>query len=259
MDAFLATAGTEFDPSFIKLHVGTDDLGELLEFTWDRGDLSPLVDAGLKPLWRNKLYRAILEERATRSNCDAISNFSTGIPTSASLRDHTEVPLSETQDDSSSVSQVSEAPTSQVASLVGVCANVDPEKDSNDLSAAPCSSQTSAGFCSICGEYGHKISECKADSSKDVADFPALGVAGKRRVVPQAQVSVNQLDERERRQAARKEAVEAQERVERDRRNKAAEAQERAVRDRQMQAAQQKTLSSGSSRSTKSPGSSRWS
>merc|ERR1711971_1073799 len=68
MDDFLATVGSELDPLFVKLHVGTSDLNELLEFTWERDDLSPLVDAGLKPLLRNKLYRAILEERAERAN-----------------------------------------------------------------------------------------------------------------------------------------------------------------------------------------------
>jgi len=244
MDAFLAKVGSEFDSSFVKLHVGTDDLDELVEFTWERSDLSPLVDVGLKPLLRNKLFKSILEERAARSKCvgvaaDMSSHSSTGMPSSASLRDDdSEVPLSEVQDDASSLSQVCEASILQVATVADGCTSVDA---GNDSSATPRSSQTVVstssfdGFCTVCGEYGHKISECKVDSSTYIADFPALGVAGKSSVVPQAQVSINGFDERKRRQVAQKEAAEAQKRAEKDRQNKVAEAQASIVRDRHIQ------------------------
>jgi hypothetical protein len=122
MDAFLAKVGSEFDSSFIKLHVGTDDLDELVELTWERSDLSPLVDAGLKPLLRNKLYRAISEERAARSKCVAAtvetsSTCSTGMLGLASLCDeNSEVPLSEIQDDASPslCDENSEVPLSEI-------------------------------------------------------------------------------------------------------------------------------------------------
>jgi len=168
---------------------------------------------------------------------DKSSRSSTGTPSTAS-DDNTEEPLSEIRDDVSSLSQVSEAPTFQVASIADAQTSMDP---GNDSTATPRSSQTSVpvasfdGFCTLCGEYGHRTIECKASSSKDNANFPALGAAGKRPVVPQAQVSVNQLDERERRQAARKASAEAQERVEKDRQNKVAEARAKVVRDRQIQ------------------------
>jgi len=85
---FLAGLGPEFDPAFdpafVEFHVGTGDLNELLELTWERNDLSPLVDAGLKPLFRNKLYRAILEENTRREKCNLQLSASTATPSSAS-------------------------------------------------------------------------------------------------------------------------------------------------------------------------------
>merc|ERR1719329_1283478 len=103
------------------------------------------------------------------------------MPSSSSPQDESsEVPLSEIQDDVPSLSQTCEAPNLQDASTVDVCSSVD---RGNDSSAPQCSDETSVpthsfeGFCSICGKYGHNISECKAYSSKGVADFPALGVA----------------------------------------------------------------------------------
>jgi len=275
MDVFLEQVGTKINSSFVKLHVGTDDLDELLEFTWERSDLSPLVDAGVKPLLRNKLYRGILEERTARSKCvgaadDMSCNSSTGMPSSASVHDEgSEVVGSEVQNDDSSLSQTSEAPNAQVASLADASTNADSEKDSSAStlrmqmlgsaqaskhlakaalladtstnmdpgsdSSAPRSSKTSMptssskGFCTICGEYGHRISECKGNSSNGAADFPSLGIAGKRSVVPQAQVSVNQFDERQRRQVAQKAAAVAQESLKRDIQNKAAESRAAAT------------------------------
>jgi len=276
MDVFLEEVGIKINSSFLKLHVGTDDLDDLLEFTWERSDLSPLVDAGVKPLLRNKLYRGILEERTARSKCvgaadDMSCNSSTGMPSSASVHDEgSEVVGSEVQNDDSSLSQTSEAPNAQVASLADASTNADSEKDSSAStlrmqmlgsaqarkapiakaalladtstnmdpgsdSSAPRSSKTSMptssskGFCTICGEYGHRISECKGNSSNGAADFPSLGIAGKRSVVPQAQVSVNQFDERQRRQVAQKAAAVAQESLKRDIQNKAAESRAAAT------------------------------
>lgn len=133
----------------------------------------------------------------------------------------------EIQDDVSSWSQTCEAPNLQDASFVDVCSIVD---KGNDSSAPQCSDEKDdvpthsfEGLCSICGKYGHNNSECKADSSKGVADFPALGVAGKRPLVPWGFKTYPQ-------------AAEAQKRAERDRRNKAAEAPKRAERDRRNKA-----------------------
>lgn len=184
MDNFLTTVGSEFDPAFIKLHVGTDDLDELIELTWDKSDLQPLVDAGLKPILRNKLFRAILEERAARSSTVAPnddsklpmqvdsepSNLSTGTPSSESLLEieNKEVSLSEIHDDGSSWSEVSQETSTHAAQ--DECTKVDPTVESN---TEPSSCQEA-------------VPDQEDSGNIHLADFPLLGVAGKRPEVPQA-------------------------------------------------------------------------
>jgi len=221
MEEFLATVGSEFDASFVKLHVGTDDLDELLEFTWERSDLSPLVDAGLKPLLRNKLYRAILEERAARANRPATIDASisrTGTPNSEISVENTEASLSEIHNDTSSLSGTSLASTSQVESNLDVRIAADPNDDSSTTPRGSQDMVPDNGF------EGHRGSESRAESGVvDVADFPPLGLAGNRPIVPQAKHTViaagteealaYSVDVRERRRAARKEAGDAQDKA----------------------------------------------
>jgi len=218
MEEFLATVGSEFDVSFVKLHVGTDDLDELLEFTWERSDLSPLVDAGLKPLLRNKLYRAILEEKSARANRPARTDASiseTGTPNSELLGENTEASLSDTRNDISSLSEASRASIAQVEPNSDVRIAVDPNDDS---STTPRCSQDMAPDNDFEGYKGSASPE--ESGAVDVADFPPLGLAGSRPIVPQAkhtaivagtgEVLAYPVNERERRRAARKDAGDAQ-------------------------------------------------
>merc|ERR1711865_37593 len=124
-----------------------------------------------------------------------------------------------------------QASKAKAALLADTSTNMDPGSDSSAPRSSKTSMPTSSskGFCTICGEYGHRISECKGNSSNGAADFPSLGIAGKRAVVPQAQVSVNQFDERQRRQVAQKAAAVAQESLKRDIQNKAAESRAAAT------------------------------
>jgi len=175
MDDFLRRVGSEFDPAFIKLHVGTDDLDELVEFTYDRGDLSPLVDAGLKPLLRNKLYRAIVEEQVARAS------RSTAVETE--INSDTEI-----HSDAASLSETSGASALQDVSNLGVCSNVGP---ANDDQLKPRSSQVAEpergfqGNCGICGQSGHQNRACpNSVLVVDDADFPPLGVTGPIRLRP---------------------------------------------------------------------------
>lgn len=177
MDVFLRKVGSEFDPAFVKLHVGTDDLDELVEFTYDRNDLSPLVDAGLKPLLRNKLYRAIVEEQMARANRSAA--IDTEIDTDTDTEIHS---------DAASLSEASLASTSQVVSNFDVRSAVDP---GNDNATTPRGSQAmvpESGFqgnCCLCGQFGHKTNECpNAVLVVDDAVFPPLGSKGPRRPRP---------------------------------------------------------------------------
>jgi hypothetical protein len=175
MDDFLRRIGSEFDPAFIKLHVGTDDLDELVEFTHDRGDLSPLVDAGLKPLLRNKLYRAIVEEQVARAS------RSTAIDTE--INSDTEI-----HSDVASLSETSVASALQEVSNLGVCSNVG---SANDYQLKPRSSpvaEPECGFqgnCCVCGQSGHNNRACpNSVLVVDDADFPPLGVKGPFRLRP---------------------------------------------------------------------------
>merc|ERR1712127_383986 len=125
----------------------------------------------------------------------------------------------------------SKAPVAKAASLADTSTTVDPGSDSSAPRSSKTSMPTSSfkGFCTICGENGHRISECKRNSSNGTADFPSLGVAGQRSVVPQAQVSVNQFDERQRRQVAQTVAAEAEKTLRRDIQNKAVESRAAAT------------------------------
>merc|ERR1712127_896581 len=131
----------------------------------------------------------------------------------------------------------SKARVAKAASLADTSTTVDPGSDSS----APRSSKTSmptSSFkvpCTMCGDRTSqgrrngrpRISECKICNG--AADFPSLGVAGQRSVVPQAQVSVNQFDERQRRQVAQTVAAEAEKTLKRDIQNKADESRAAAT------------------------------
>merc|ERR1712107_406728 len=63
LQAFLARVGPGFDALFIAEHTGVSNYDDLITYTETREDLNPLVEAGMTPLQRNKLFRAILKER----------------------------------------------------------------------------------------------------------------------------------------------------------------------------------------------------
>lgn len=63
LQSFLLSVGPEFDIAFVTQHSGADNYEDLIEYTLSREDLNPMVDAGMKPLQRNKLFRAIEKER----------------------------------------------------------------------------------------------------------------------------------------------------------------------------------------------------
>merc|ERR1719223_2654559 len=246
---FLVKVGPEFDPSFVKLHVGTNDVDELLEFIWERADLSPLVDAGLKPLLRNKLYRAILEERAARGSRATTTDVGkvmqpalekpVSVPamaTSASMCE-IETTVASFPDDASSASLASQPSVLLEVPQLNVCTSVKPHDGS---STTP-------------------VSSPRALLGLDAADFPALGSAGTTPVVPQAkhtsiakgtaQALPYHDDDREHRRKERMEIGEAKERAERARqvqevtrqRVQAIEAHKEAERARQTrEAAQQR-------------------
>lgn len=64
--SFLAGVGPEFDSDFVKKHSGAADYEDLITLTYTSADLDPLVEAGMKPLHRNKLFRAIKRVQASR-------------------------------------------------------------------------------------------------------------------------------------------------------------------------------------------------
>jgi len=66
--AFLAELGPQFDCVFVARSLGTHSLEEILERFTELGDFESLVVAGMKPLLRNKLYRAIALERQRRAS-----------------------------------------------------------------------------------------------------------------------------------------------------------------------------------------------
>merc|ERR1712127_603356 len=130
-----------------------------------------------------------------------------------------------------------QANKAKAAVLADTSTKVDPGSDSS----APRSSKTSMPTpsfkvpCTMCGNRTSqgrrnvrpRISECKICNG--AADFPSLGVAGQRSVVPLAQVSVNQFDERQRRQVAQTVAAEAEKTLKRDIQNKADESRAAAT------------------------------
>lgn len=61
--SFLASVGPEFDAVFVEKHTGASKYEDLITFIETKEDLEPLVEAGMTPLQRNKLFRAILKER----------------------------------------------------------------------------------------------------------------------------------------------------------------------------------------------------
>jgi len=63
---FLAVVGPEFDAAFISEHIGSENLDDIIELTVDEADLQPLIEHGMKPLHRNKLWSAIAKEREVR-------------------------------------------------------------------------------------------------------------------------------------------------------------------------------------------------
>jgi hypothetical protein len=64
---FLAKIGPEFNSAFLAHNLGTNDLDEIIMKFTDLNDLDVLVVAGMKPLFRNKLYRQLTLERKRRA------------------------------------------------------------------------------------------------------------------------------------------------------------------------------------------------
>lgn len=60
--SFLAQIGSQFNASFVSEHTGAQDADELITLTFTRADLDPLVQAGMKPLLVNKLFKAIQQQ-----------------------------------------------------------------------------------------------------------------------------------------------------------------------------------------------------
>jgi len=183
MDDFLANIGPEFDPTFVKFHVGTDDLEELLEFTWERSDLAPLVDAGLKPLFRNKLFRAILEEKAARASVMGSDVQTLPVDNKPVLESPTAVPTA--------------APSAASMS------EIEDNEDASSAMSVPVDSASET----------HRVPVASPNTTDSMAAFPPLGVPNNRRSVPQAKhnaitpstqtVSPYRVDEREARRLAR--------------------------------------------------------
>jgi len=65
--SFLAEVGAEFDSDFVARTLGTDSLEEIIIRFTDIEDFESLVRAGMKPLHKNKLYRALALERRKRA------------------------------------------------------------------------------------------------------------------------------------------------------------------------------------------------
>lgn len=68
LESFLARVGPDFDAAFVAKHSGAENYDDLIKLTFTRTDLDPLVQAGMKPLRCNKLFKAIQKEQAS---CDA--------------------------------------------------------------------------------------------------------------------------------------------------------------------------------------------
>jgi len=62
LNLFLAALGPRFNPEFVAHHLG-DDFDAIVESASDICALDALVQAGMKPLLRNKFYRALVKER----------------------------------------------------------------------------------------------------------------------------------------------------------------------------------------------------
>merc|ERR1719181_1652429 len=69
---FLAGLGQDFDAQFIAEHLGSASLDDIIELTVDVSELQEIVEQGMKPIHRNKLWSAIVKERETR--CTLASN-----------------------------------------------------------------------------------------------------------------------------------------------------------------------------------------
>jgi len=63
---FLAGVGPQFDVAFVAKNFGTDSLEEIMTQFIDLDDFQPLVEAGMKPLHKNKLFMALDVERKRR-------------------------------------------------------------------------------------------------------------------------------------------------------------------------------------------------
>jgi hypothetical protein len=72
LTAFLASLGPDFDASFIAEHLGSASLDDIVELTVEISELQELVEQGMKPIHRNKLWSAIVKERDIR--CTHASN-----------------------------------------------------------------------------------------------------------------------------------------------------------------------------------------
>lgn len=72
LSTFLAGLGPNFNASFIAEHLGSASLDDIIELTVDISDLQGLVQQGMKPVHKNKLWSAIVKERDVR--CAEASN-----------------------------------------------------------------------------------------------------------------------------------------------------------------------------------------
>jgi len=227
IDDFLAKVGPEFDPTFVKFNVGTDDLDELLQFTTEKNDLSPLVDAGLKPLLRNKLFRAILEEKAERANREKMVVRSNLEPADIQLASPTATPSTASMYETGDNEDTSSTMIASTYSASGAGQVPTLSQEGSMLETSPDLLPASLDLGTALVSSGALVTEesQSPDSGFDLAAFPPLGAPGDSRSVPQAKHIVispemekawaYRADDRETRRAARTEAGAARERAER--------------------------------------------
>merc|ERR1719163_959023 len=71
--SFLASLGPNYDADFVAEHLGSDDLNDIIQYTWSSTDLNSLVEQGMKPLLRNKLWVAICCQKVCQVSLDDAS------------------------------------------------------------------------------------------------------------------------------------------------------------------------------------------